>query len=261
MLYFLPTTFGVDVPSAIMREVAKQIDGKPVILWGDEATPENARKLVLETNSPYVFTTGHGLPCVTTLQNKEPFISLAEPQMSAYCSQELNLDIVKGRVWHVHSCWCGRQLAQVMVQKGAWAVFAHDNEFLFLMPKTGKIDIVTAAPFMAEFTTDAAMLSGMTAGEAQSARMNAYERWLNYFTTGEGSKLDVAALNARIILADKMISKLYGDETATVTKPGPRKAFKLSLPMQRPVQTTSAGLILLPLGLLLIGGWESGKKS
>ncbi len=254
MLYILPTTFGVNVPSTIMKAIAKQIDENPVILWGDEATAENARALVEKLDPPYVFTTGHGLPCVTTVQDKEPFISLAEPEMSRYCSQERNLDIVKGRVWHVHSCWCGRQLAGVMVQKGAWAVFAHDNEFLFLMPKTGKIDIVSASPFMAEFTTDSAILSGMTAGEAQKAREDAYEKWLNYFLKGEGAKLKAGPLVARILLADKMISKLYGDPTATITRPTELKTFKLSLPMKLEGQTTlSASLILLPLGLLLLG--------
>lgn len=253
MLYILPTTHGVDVPSTIMKNVAPQIDENPVILWDGEATAENARNAVLQHNPPYVFTTGHGLPCATTLQDLQPFISLAEPQMSPYCKAERNLDIVKGRVWHVHSCWCGLQLAQEMVRRGAWAVFAHDKEFLFLLPKAGKIDIVTSAPFLAEFTVDSAMLSGMTAGEAQEAREKAYDHWLDYFLNGEGQNLDPAPLVARIVLADKLISKLYGDPTATVAKPGPMKSFKLSLPLDRPVGG-SAIWLALPVALLVLAG-------
>jgi len=106
------------------------------------------------------------------------------------------------------------------------------------------------------------MLSGMTAGEAQKAREAEYERWLDYFLKGEGSKLSAGPLAARIVLADRMISKLYGDPTATVTKPAGQKAFQLSLPLKLEGGTQiSAGLILIPLGLLLLGGGSNEQKA
>ena len=262
MLYLLPTTYGVYVPSSVMKAVAPQIDPEATILWGDEATPEKARGTLLKLNPPYVFTTGHGIPCVTTLQDKEPFISLDVREMNPeYCNAERNLDIVKGRVWHVHSCWCGRLLAPEMVKRGAWAVFAHDHEFLFLLPEGDRADIVVVAPFLAEFTTDMAMLSGQTAGGAQRARMEAYEKQIRFFQKGEGAKLKQAPIITRILLADKMISKLYGDPTATVAKPRPLRKARLDLPLE--LEGAPSGswlpLLALPVGLMLLGGGHGGK--
>jgi len=260
MLFLLPNKRGVEIPSTIMKHLAHQIDPKAVILWGDDANAENARKAIQDLDPPYIFTTGHGIPCATTLQDNQPFISLAVPEMNrAVCDRERNLDLVKGKVLHVHSCWCGKLLASVMVQRGAWAVFAHDDEFLFLLPQDGKtIDIVVASPFLAEFTVDTVMLSGHTAGEAQKARMEAFDRWISYFQEGEGSKLKSAQLIVRILMADKMISKLYGDSTATVTRERPIMEAKLSLPLTVEV-TPSIPLAMIAIPLMLWwSSWHGG---
>ena len=256
MLYLLPNKRGIEVPGTIMKHLAPLIDPEAKILFGDEATAGNARKAIAELDPPYVFTTGHGIPCATTLQDNEPFVSLAVPEMNRQvCDRERNLDLWKGRVIHLHSCWCGKLLAPVLVsQFGAWAVFAHDDEFLFLLPRDGKtIDVIVAAPFLAEFTVDIAMLGGKTAGEAQERRMGAYDKWVDYFLNGPGSKLDGAAMIVRILLADKRISKLYGDETATVVKQGQEKAVRLSLPLEvEGGGEVSPALLLIPVGLLFL---------
>jgi len=258
LLFLLPNKKGVEIPSTIMKHIAPAIDPEAVILFGDEATPENARKAILELNPNYIFTTGHGIPCATTLQDNRPFIALGLPEMNdKVCANSLNLDLVKGKVLHIHSCWCGRLLAPVLVQKyGAWAVFAHDDEFLFLLPEDGRtIDIVVAAPFLAEFTVDQVMLSGGTAGEAQKARIEAFERWIKYFYEGEGAKLKAAPLILRILVADKEISKLYGDPTATVTRPRPAREVRLSLPLEvEKGAETSPFILAIPLIFLMSKG-------
>lgn len=258
MLYILPTTFGVVIPSTIMEKIAVQIDPSPEILWGNEATPEAGRTAILAHNPPYVFTTGHGLPCVTTVQDKEPFISLKEPQMSSWCKEGRNMDIVKGRIWHVHSCWCGRELALVMVNKGARAVFAEDNEYMFLIPHNNKIDIITAAPFLAEYTTDATMLSGGTVREAQAARITEYSKWVKYFQAGEGSKLQGAGLAARVVLADKMIASVHGDTSATIPGARGRSTFRLNLPIS--VGGSGSGIALLGLCAVVALAIKTGRR-
>ena len=264
MLFLLPTTRGINIPSTIMKHLAPQLDPDAEILWGDEATAENARKAIEETNPPYVFTTGHGIPCATTLQNVEPWVTLAVPEMNGkYCSKDRNLDIWKGRVVHLHSCWCGKLLAPVLVEKfGAWAVFAHDHEFLFLLPDDGKtIDVRVAAPFLAEFKVDTVMLNGGTAGEAQEERMKGYDYWIKYFESGPGSKMKGAPLVLRILIADKMISKLYGDPTATVTKRGQGRAAKLDLPIEAEGGSGGASMaLLLPLAFVFLGGMGDGAE-
>lgn len=263
MLFLLPNVNGVEVPGTVMKHIAPQIDPDAVILFGPEATPKNARKAIEELNPTYVFTAGHGIPCTTTLQGNEPFISLAEPEMNKkYCSGNRNLDLAKGRVFHIHSCWCGRLLAPVLVQKyGAKAVFAHDDEFLFLLPEDGKtIDLVVAAPFLAEFTVDQNMLAGASAGEAQEARMRAYEKWIEYFYHGEGSKLKGAPLVLRILVADKAISKLYGDPNARVAEQSKPREFRLSLPLEVEGGSKPGMAALLPLAFVFLGGVGSGKK-
>jgi len=257
MLFLLPNLRGVEIPGTIMKHLAPQLDPNATILFGPEATAENAREAIEKLNPAYVFTTGHGIPCATTLQNNQPFVTLAEPQMNPqYCSENRNLDIWKGRVVHLHSCWCGRLLAPVLVQKyGAWAVFAHDDEFLFILPDDGKtITKDVAAPFLAEFTVDKVMLSGGTTGEAQEERMNAYDKWIDYYLHGEGKESDKAAILVRILTADKMISKLYGDTTATVTRPRHVEA-KLTLPLEAERgSSVSMALVFIPLAILALGG-------
>ena len=255
MLYLLPTAHGINIPSTIMRHLAPQIDPDAKILWGNEATPENAIRAISETNPPYVFTTGHGLPCVTTLQNNTPFISLKRPDMNPkYCPSDANLTVMAGRVVHIHSCWCGRLLAPVLVEKyGAKAVFAHNDEFLFLLPPDGKtIDVTIAAPFLAEFKTDIALLSGATAGEAQDERLGAYDKWIEYFYHGEGSKLKGAPLVLRILVADKGIAAFYGDKGARVAEPS-QKTFKLSLPIEVEGGSSSIAPLLIAGAVLLFG--------
>lgn len=263
MLYLLPTTRGINIPSTIMGHIAPQIDPDATVLWGNEATAENARQAIQKLNPPYVFTTGHGIPCATTLQNVEPWVTLAVPEMNGkYCNENRNLDIWRGRVVHLHSCWCGRLLAPVLVEKyGAWAVFAHDHEFLFLLPEDGRtIDVRVAAPFLAEFKVDTVMLNGGTAGEAQEERMKGYDYWIKYFESGSGSKLKGAPLVLRILIADKMISKLYGDPTATVTKRGGGRTAKLSLPIEAEGGSKSDVAMLLPLAFVFLGGMGHGEK-
>jgi len=259
LLYLLPNKLGVEIPSTVMNHLAPMIDPNATILFGEEATTENAIKAIQELNPPYVFTTGHGIPCATTLIENEPFVSLQVPQMNArVCDKERNLSLFKGRVVHIHSCWCGKLLAPTLVQKyGAWAVFAHDDEFLFLLPKDGKtIDLPVAAPFLAEFTVDISMLSGSTAGEAQKAREHAYDRWIEYFYHGEGRNIEGASVVLRILIADKAISKLYGDPTATVTKKRPTPQAKLSLPLE--VEGGGKGisplLLAIPIVLAMFKG-------
>ena len=260
--FFLPNRKGVEVPGTIMKHIAPQLDPGAVILFGQEATTENAVRVIKEHDPPYVFTTGHGIPCATTLLDNQPFVSLALPQMNRQvCDRDRNLDLFRGRVVHLHSCWCGKLLAPKLVQEhGAWAVFAHDDEFLFLLPEDGKtIDKVIAAPFLAEFTVDQIMLSGGTAGEAQEARMRAYDKWIEYFTEGEGAEMKGAPLIVRILRVDRMISKLYGDRTATVAKKGQVKPFTLSLPLE---VEGGAGVPLmalaLPLAFVVMGHGTEG---
>ena len=260
MLFFLPTKRGVNVPSTIMKHYAPMFDPKAVILWGDDANAENARKAIQDLDPPYIFTTGHGIPCATTLQDNQPFISLAVPEMNrTVCDRERNMDLIKGKIWHIHSCWCGKLLAPVLVQRGAWAVFAHTDEFLFLFPRDGKtIDIIVAAPFLAEFTVDAMMLSGSTAGEAQEARIKAYDYWIEYFYNGPGKDLDGAPLVLRLLMVDKDISNLYGDPTATATKKRQMPEAKLSLPMALEGQESTLAPVILPLLLFLLSGGIKG---
>jgi len=263
LLFILPTTYHINIPATIMKHLAPQIDPEARILWAGEATVENARKAIEELDPAYVFTTGHGLPCATTLQNLQLFVSLRRPDMSReYCSNDLNLDIWKGRVVHLHSCWCGKLLAKELVEKhGAWAVFAHDDEFLFLLPPDGRtIDVRIAAPFLAEFKVDTVMLNGGTAEQAQEERMKAYNKWIDYFQSGKGAGLEGAPLVVRILVADKMISKLYGDGSAAVAAQGGNRYAKLKLPIEAEGSTGGASMaLILPLAFVLIGGMNRGE--
>ncbi len=268
-LFLLPTAYGVIVPSTVMWHVSGLVDPERTVLWGDEATPENARRTIIEENPNYVFTTGHGLPCITTLQDKAPFLSVENDgiyRQTGYCRHDLNADLVRGRVWHVHSCWCGLQLADWMVKNGARAVFAHSAEFMFLMPE-GYIDITTASPFLSEFAADTHMLAGSTAGKAQEARLRAYDTYINYFYSGPGKNLRGAGLVLRLLIADRSIAVLKGDPSATVTPTWTGGPVKLQLPVplgrgeveaEGPAQVSPA-VVLGALGVVLMalsGRWR-----
>jgi len=262
MLYLLPNKRGVEIPSTIMKRIAQTIDPNATILFGEEATTPNAVQAITSLNPPYIFTTGHGLPCATTLQDNQPFVSLARPDMEpTICDKNRNLSLFKGRVVHLHSCWCGKLLAPSLVKDyGATAVFAHDDEFLFLMPEDGRtIDILVAAPFLAEFTVDVTMLSGGTTGEAQAERKKAYDKWIEYFTKGKGANMDGAPLVVRILQADQLISQLYGSTSAAVTEPSTPPQVSLDLPITAEgASNISMMVIALPLLAIMFRGKSHG---
>jgi len=60
--FFLPNKRGVEVPGTIMKHIAPQLDPGAVILFGQEATTENAVRVIEEHGPAYVFTTGPASP-------------------------------------------------------------------------------------------------------------------------------------------------------------------------------------------------------
>lgn len=252
-LFIEPTTHHVDIPSTIAKQFADHYGQGLAVgqLWGDEANPETVRQEILRLDPLFIFHTGHSFPCVMTVQNLEPLFSMATGEHEL-CKEIRNLDLVKGRVIHSNSCYAGKEIGKYLVKKGARAFFGSVDEFLFLIPKTGEIDRATLSPFLAEYMVEAVLLSGGTVGEAQKNRLMAFDREIEYWTTGEGKDHPAAPLLARILEADKNIAVAYGDETFAVAPP--RDVGPLTIKPEIPEGPNLAPLLLFSPLLLFLQG-------
>ena len=249
-VFAIATEPGLMIPAKVARQYAEQL-GASAVLWADGYTPDNLRRVVLRYDPAFLFIESHGFPCSVTAQNVRPAISTpaTESEPRAYCPGSINTDIVEGRVLHFNACWTGLRLGEVLVRKGALAFYGTKKPFLFLMPKDGKtLDRIGAAPFIAEYTVEVALMSGMTTGQAQEARMRAYDVAIDYWKNVNHPASD---LLVTVLQADKDNAVFLGREDVRVF---PKQEKHVVVRMDTGKVSASYILAFLILGAVLGGG-------
>jgi len=251
-VFAIATEPGLMIPAKVAIQYAQQL-GAQVILYGDQYSPEALRQVVLRYDPAFLFVESHGFPCSVTAQRLKPAISTpaTESEPKAYCPASINTDIVEGRVLHFNACWTGLRLGEVLVRRGALAFYGTKRPFMFLMPKDGKtLDRIGAAPFIAEYTVEVALMSGMTTGQAQEARMRAYDVAIDVWRNSTHPASD---LLVTVLQADKDNAVFYGDPNVRVF---PRIEEPKRVVVKMDVGKTSMSYLLafLILGAVLGGG-------
>lgn len=185
------------------------------ILDGEEATAENVRDAIKRLDPIFIAGIGHGAACAYTVYDKELFLSI-ESTSHKKCVVNKNLDLVRGRIWHLNSCLVGKELGRDMVEDyGALGFAGSVEEFLFYIgdpPCTTRASIAT---FMPEYEFTKQILLGRTTIQAHKARLKAYDQEIMYWM-GPGSINPFSDLIVRLLTLDKMIAVYYGREDARI---------------------------------------------
>jgi hypothetical protein len=253
-LFAIATKPDLDVPSFVAKQYAEQLEATAV-LYGDEYTPEAFAEAVRRLDPAFVFVESHGFPCSVTAQGVRPAISTEplESEPAQFCPGDANLDLLEGRIVHFNACWTGLRLGKLLVENhGVRAFFGTKEPFYFLIPVRGGVDKMAVAPFLAEYTVEVALFSGLTAGEAHRRRIKAFDTLYQYYTTGEGRNLPGAELLARFLLADRNAAVFYGDGEVRFTDRVEEKrvVVKLGTP---PAPRGEVALLILALPFVLGG--------
>lgn len=243
--FFIATEPGLWIPAKVAIQVANQL-GANAVLFGEEFTPESFASIIKTLDPDFVFVESHGFPCSVTGQNVKPVVSIpadiGEP--GAYCPGTINAELLEGRVVHFNACWTGARLGEVLVDYyGAEAFFGTKKLFLFLMPEDGKtLDPIAASPFLAEYTVELALFSGMTAKEAHEKRIEAYnieiEKWRD-------SNHPARDLLITVLRANMDNAVFYGDSNVRIAEDMEIKSLTINFDTKS--NTLLAGLILLVL--------------
>ena len=222
-----PTTELLDYGACVLRRVIDSSLGdsqRAFIAWGDGANADVIRHLIERHDPAFVFGIGHGSPCMYTVQAREPFLSTCPP---------MNLDIVRGRVWLLNSCEVGAELGKrIVTDYGAIAFLGSSKPFLFPIVTPPCTTNEVMAPFLAEYRAIELLMRGYSVGEAHKARLDAYDKLIDYYTFGSGNASLYSDLVVRLLEIDRMIAVAYGDMSATVaTEKRVRKETSALLPI------------------------------
>ncbi len=151
------------------------------ILYGDEATPENSKKLALDSDVLVIL--GHGVPCEVTLQYESTFISYKGttekrlPSGKRICYEDKNLDLFPNKYLDVISCSTADGLGKLAIESGAKAYLGSSDEFLFIL---GDCNHTNMSFFVAEGEAIPYLVKG-DPYKAQEARLKKYDELIEYY--------------------------------------------------------------------------------
>jgi len=217
-------------------------------LYTTDGTP-NANLNAIWTYDPDVFwSVGHGSPTEHTVECTESFLRTG--------SSPLGLGLAGGRVVHLLSCQCGRQLVPDLVSRGgANAAIGYTEDFVL-----GIKDDAIPDPYPCEAPTSQsdfytfndcdlevqrALLNGRSVSDAVGASQAKHELEIERYETGDRSDWYVAPYAARWLLSNKESQVLYESG-----RPGPVYAGFGSL-----------GTVFMLSGIFLVGAMVYGKAT
>jgi hypothetical protein len=188
------------------------------ILEGEEAEPDKIRATIRRLDPMFIAGIGHGAPCVYTVYEKEPFLvikSLANKK----CTSNKNLDLVRGRLWHLNSCLVGKELGKEMAEHyGALGFAGSVEEFLYYIGDPPCSTRASMSAFIAEYEFTKQILLGRTAIQAHKARLKAFDQEIMYWM-GMGAINPFSDIIVRLLNIDKMIAVYYGKEDVRIRGP------------------------------------------
>lgn len=185
------------------------------ILEGEEAEPEKIRAVVRRLDPMFIAGIGHGAPCIYTVYEKKPFL-VVKSSAHRKCVLNENLDLVRGRLWHLNSCLVGKELGKDMVEHyGALGFAGSVEEFLFYIGDPPCTTRASKATFLAEYEFAKQILLGRTAIQAHKARLKAYDQEITYWL-GMGAINPFSDIIVRLLTLDKMIAVYYGKEDVRI---------------------------------------------
>jgi len=231
VLFVLPTTNNLDYGTCVMKNVVlPKICSRfnCIVLEGDNATPSNFFNALSQYNPTYVFILGHGNPDQVYVQGMNLLLSVDTPAIPA---------VANGRFIHINGCQTAEELGPALINNGAVGYLGEDQDFLFLVnePPCSSLDV--EAPYIAEYTFEEAVFSGLTFEEAFKQRNQAFENFINQYTY---SNSDIAPLLATILQADEDMASLLGKTTLTIFTLGyPPPVALASLPTPSPPSPTA----------------------
>jgi len=214
----LPQMHYLDYGSCVMRGIADQFRSRINIieLNDGDAMPDNINAAIQQYDPIFVFGVGHGNVNIYTVECMTPYMTV--------CSSTASM--MAGRVIHLNSCLTAQQLGRDLIAKGATTYYGNYEEFYLIIGCNNQIyspcsnKLVTTV-FDAEYTVEKSLFSGSTTGQAQQARLKAYDDEINYWTTGPGANQPCAADAVRVLEIDKSIAVMYGSDSAVVATPIP----------------------------------------
>jgi len=210
-LFIMPLKHHLNYSSCVMdRVIARYGSGKRIVrLVGDEANPDSIDEAIRLYDPLFVWGTGHGLQGLYTVECTQKYLWVGSPRV----------ELFKGRIVHLNSCLTGRQLGPHLVSSGAEAFLGSMDTFYLFVGSPPCSDRASMSVFLAEHQAEVALLQGRSVGEAHRARLDAYDREIDYWVTGEGKNSPYAPLIARILEIDRMIAVLYGKGGVRATQP------------------------------------------
>lgn len=142
---------------------------KIIKLFSTDATKNNFKTEAKKSSILYISGLGHGSEKQYTGHNGEVLLD----------SDNLDSDLVSGKIIHLLSCQVGENLGGEVVKKGALAFFGYRKNFTFMLTTNFNGDIIddpVIDPFMrADAEIDHAVLEGLTATEVHSRVIDMYE--------------------------------------------------------------------------------------
>ena len=204
ILAVLPTSDLLEYPSCYF---SKRLSGVARILYGEEATPERIDSAL--DGSEMFLGVGHGLDCVYTVQDRRPYLAVRGE--SEWCTRNLRLGRMAGRLVYLVSCYTGRRLGEALVERGAPAFLGFTDEYLFYIGDPPCSKPSTTIFFEAELAAIATLLAGGSVGEAERAREEAYRRGVEAWDHLEYSMYPESPLVSRLLEYDSTILTAMGD--------------------------------------------------
>jgi hypothetical protein len=218
----LPNQHWLDYGSCVMRKIADQFMNRLTIieLNDGDAMPDNINAAIQQYDPIFVFGVGHGNVNIYTVECMTPYMMV--------CSDTTRM--MAGRVIHLNSCLTAQQLGRDLIAKGTITYYGNYEEFVLIIGRVVNgvqqilppcSDKLVTTVFDAEYAVEKSLFSGSTTGQAQQARLKAYDDEINYWTTGPGASDPAAPYAVRALEIDKSIAVMYGSDNAVVATPIP----------------------------------------
>lgn len=209
-MFSLPVNHYLAYASCIAREIAAEHD-----IHTTDGTVESNLRDVWDYDPDVLWSVGHGSSDAHTVECREYFLVTGRDPMG--------IGLMGGRVVHLLSCLCGRDLVPDLVDiGGADAALGYSEEFTLAVTLEGEPDPCTPPDQEQDFYTfsdcdlevQRALLAGKSIREAYKASQEKFEREIERYETGDRSEWAIAPWAARHLLHDKEAQVLFEAEVA-----------------------------------------------
>ena len=216
-LFVMPWRHYLRWSSCVMEEIIAQ-NRRPwhqiITLEDGDAVPDKIDEAIKTHDPMVVWGVGHGSPDVYTCECMARYLWVGSDRV----------ELFRGRIVHLNSCYTARRLGPHLIERGALAYYGSRDPFWFYIgdPCCWPNSRAVRAVFLCEHQTIASLMNGKTTLEAHQDRLRRYEEEIEYWTVGPGKNHPHAPGIARILEIDMSIATFLGEETARPSPPLPR---------------------------------------